>query len=163
MRILCALILLVLSALPSYAADPVRVSASISCDDKAAAQKLAAAIDGELSKANGFQIVDKLPQSKLILYANKDVNDRKNPNGWSIAISHASNVETYFLASKLLQSEQSDAVAAKPILTQMVNEQGFITYLNVAHLDELTDANVAIFAHSVVTTFLSKIPLPQKQ
>ena len=158
MRMVIALLVLLLGAPPSFAADPVRVSVSVSAGDKAVAEKLAGAVNAELSKASGYVIVDKLPQATLVLYANKDVNSRKNPDGWSISIIHVSNVETYFLASKLLQSEQSDVVAVKPMLNQMVNEQGFVTHVNVAHFDELTDANVATLAHLVVANFLAKIP-----
>ena len=157
MRMIYGLVLLALLGAPCFAADKTRVSATISSDDSAAAQKIAAAVNAELAKAIDVEIVDKLPQAKLILYANRDVNN-KNPNGWSIAIAHVSNVETYYLASKLLQSEQSDAAAAKPMLAQMVNEQGFLTHLSVAHLDELSDAAVAALARSVVPTFLAKIP-----
>lgn len=158
MRMVIALLVLVLGAAPSIAADPVRVAASVSADDKAVAEKLAGAVNAELSKASGYVVVDKLPQATLVLYANKDVNSRKNPDGWSVSIIHVSNVETYFLASKLLQSQQSDAVAVKPMLTQMVNGQGFVTHVNVAHFDEMTDANVATLAHLVVANFLAKVP-----
>lgn len=158
MRLMIVLLMLAVGAAPSFAAEPMRISASVSCDDKVVAEKLAGAVNAELSKASGYQIVDKLPQSKLMLYANKDVKDRKNPNGWSIAIVHVSNVDTYFLASKLLKSEQTDVVAVKPMLTQMVNEEGFITHLNVAHIDEMSDANVAAVAHMVVENFLAKLP-----
>lgn len=157
MRMVIALLVLVFGAAPSIAADPVRVSISVSAADKSVAEKLAGAVYAELSKAGGYQVVDKLPQATLVLYANRDVNSRKNPDGWSIAIVHVSNVETYFLASKLLQSEQSDAVAVKPMLNQMVNEQGFVTHVNVAHFDELTGANIAALAHLAVENFLTKI------
>lgn len=160
MRILSALVLLaLLASSPSFAADPVRVSAAIACDDKAVAQKLATAINGELSKASGFVVVDKLPQAKLIIYAKKD----EKGAGWSIAITHLSNVESYFLAGKLLQSEQSDAVAVKPVLTQMVNKDGFLTHLDVVHFDGMTDADIATLARSVVTSFLAKIPVAQQK
>lgn len=159
MRILSALALLALLAGPSLAAaEPIRIAAAIGCDDKAIAQKMAAAINGELSKATGFQVVDKLPQSKLLIYAKKDGKG----NGWSVAITHISNVETYFLASKLLQSQQSDAVAVKPMLNQMLNKDGFLTHLDVVHFDGMADPDIAVLARSVVTDFLSRIPAPPK-
>jgi len=158
MRILSALVLLALLSFPSFAADPVRLAASVGCDDKVIAQKLAAAINAELTKVNGVQVVDKLPQSKLLVFAKKD----EKGSGWSIAITHMSNVETYFLGSKLLQSEQSDAVAVKPVLSHMVERDGFLTRLDVVHFDGMTDTDIGVLARSVVTDFLAKLPAPQK-
>lgn len=158
MRMMVVLLMLALGGAPALAADPVRVSVSVSADDKVVGEKLAGAVNAELSKATGYLVVDKLPQATLVLYANRDVNSRKNPDGWSISIIHVSNVDTYFLASKLLQSQQSDALAVKPMLNQMVNEPGFVTHVNVAHFDEMSDANVAAMAHMVVANFLAKIP-----
>ena len=158
MRIPSALVLLALLASPSFAADPVRIAVAVGCDDKAMAQKLAAAINGELAKTSGFQIVDKMPQAKLLIFAKKD----EKGDGWSIAITHMNNVETYFLGSKLMQSQQSDAVAVKPVLSQMLDRDGFLTRLDVVHFDGMGDGDMAVLARSVVTDFLSKIPAPQK-
>jgi hypothetical protein len=153
-----ALLMLALGAVPALAAEPVRVAASVSANDKAVAEKLAGAVNAELSKATGYLVVDKLPQATLVLYANRDVNSLKNPDGWSISVIHVSNVDTYFLASKLLQSQQSDAVAVQPMLNQMLSQPGFVTHVNVAHFDEMSDANLAAVAHRVVADFLAKIP-----
>jgi len=157
MRVVLSLLCLFCLASPSFAADKIRISVAITCNDREAANKLAAAFTAAFAKAPDYELVDKLPQAKLMIYANQDVNNRKNPQGWSIALARVSNVQTYFLASKLNDSQQADAVAVKPIVNGMVNEDGFLKTLNVAHLDDLSDANVQALAEVATTAFLKEM------
>jgi len=39
-----------------------------------------------------FEVVDKNGYSSLIVYAEKTVNDPKNPNGYAIAIAHTNSI-----------------------------------------------------------------------
>jgi len=163
MRFVFALLSLALVAAPSYAADKTRISVQIVCNDRDATAKLANSFTQAFAKAQDYELVDKLPQAKLMLYANKDVNSRKNPEGWSIAIAWTSNVQTYFLASKLNDSQQADAVAVKPIVTGMVNENGFIKNLTVAHVDDLSDTNVQALGELITAQFIKEMAGVQKR
>ena len=151
------LLCLLLTAAPSFAADKTRIAVSIICSDHDAAGRLAAAFTRAFTKAPDYELVDSLPQSKLVLYANRDANNRKNPDGWSIAIARVSNVQSYFAASKLADTQQTDALAVKPVINGMVNEDGFLKSLNVAHLDDLSDANVEALAQAVTASFLKEL------
>lgn len=157
MRTLLALLCLLFAAAPSVAADKIRVSVSIVCNDKDAAGRLAAAFTKAFAKAPDYELVDSLPQAKLMINANRDANSAKNPGGWSIAFARATNVQSYFAASKLANTQQADALAVKPVITGMVNEDGFIKSLNVAHLDDLSDATADALADAVTAAFLKEM------
>lgn len=148
------LLCLLLMAAPTLAADKVRVSVQIACNDRDAAGKLAAAFTKAFGKAPDFELVDSLPQAKLVIYANRDSNSAKNTNGWSVAIARVSNAQTYYAAQKLTDTQQSDALAVKQVITGMLNEEGFLKNLNVAHLDDLSDAAVELLANAVTSAFL---------
>jgi hypothetical protein len=153
MTVLC----LLLMAAPSLAAEKVRVSVQIVCNERDAADRLAAAFTKAFNKAPDYELVDSLPQAKLVIYANRDTNSRTNPQGWSVAIARVSNAQTYYAASKLADTQQSDALAVKQVIAGMLNEEGFLKNLNVAHLDELSDATVEILADAVTSAFLKDL------
>jgi hypothetical protein len=154
MRTLLFSFCLLFAAANAVAADKIRISVSIACDDHEAAGRLAAAFAKSFAVVPDYELVDSLPQAKLVLYANRDSNSGKNPQGWSIAIARVSNTQSYFAASKLENTQQTDALAVKPVITGMLNEEGFLKNLNVAHLDDLSDASVAALADAVTASFV---------
>src|SRR5579859_3968522 len=101
MRIFLTVLCLLLTAAPSFAAEKIRVSVQIACNDRDAAGRLAAAFTRAFNKAPDYELVESLPQAKLVIYANRDINSRTNPAGWSIAIARVSNAQAYYAASKL--------------------------------------------------------------
>ena len=157
MRFVLTLALLAFCAAPSFAADKVRISVSISCNDHDAATRLGAAFTRAFAGAPDYELVDSLPQAKLMIMANRDANSAKNPNGWSIAAARVSNVQSYFAASKLANTQQADALAVKPVITGMVNEDGFLKSLSVAHLDDLSDTSLDALAKALTTNFLKEM------
>ena len=157
MRILLLALCLLLSAGPSLAADKIRVAVAINCADHEAGGKLASAFAQSFAKTSDYELVDTLPQAKLLLYANRDANSAKNPQGWSIAFARVSNVQSYFAASKLEHTQQTDALAVKPIVTGMVNEEGFLKSLSVAHLDDLSDASIGALADAITQVFVKEM------
>lgn len=157
MRKFLTVLCLLLTAAPSIAADKIRVSVQIACSDRDAAGKLAAAFTKAFGKVSDYELVDSLPQAKLVIYANRDSNSAKNPNGWSVAIARVSNTQTYYAASKLADTQQSDALAVKQVIAGMMQEEGFLKNLNVAHLDELSDATVEVLAEAVTAAFFKDL------
>ena len=151
------LLCLLLTAAPSFAADKTRIAVSIICSDHDAAGRLAAAFTRAFTKAPDYELVDSLPQAKLVLYANRDINSRTNPAGWSIAFARVSNAQAYYAASKLADTQQSDALAVKQVITGMVGEDGFLKSLTVAHADDLSDATAQALADAVTTAFLKEV------
>lgn len=150
-------VLALLFSLPalSWAAEPVKVAYQVICDDRAVAEQVSVAIEENLRMFK-LQVTDRLPKSKLFVYAQRDFNDRVNPEGWSFAIAHVSNTPTYYVAAKLISSNSDEVNAVKPALLSMAREDGYLTYMNVAHADRLTPENVAIIVHAVVQSFAER-------
>lgn len=153
-----SLLLLLSLVAPSYlwAGEPLKVAYQVVCDDSAASEKLSAAVEENFKKFN-LEVTERLPRAKLFIYAQRDVNDRVNVDGWSFAIVHASNTPTYFVAAKLISSETPAVNEVKPALLSMVREDGFLTYMNVAHADRLTPENIAQIIQSAVKSFAERV------
>jgi len=134
-----------------HAVEMQRLSYAVVCDDAQLSAKIDAGIRSRLVLAKK-DISDKYPVGKLYLYVQRDVNDRKNPNGISVAIAHVSNLQTAALALGLIQKKEpvSDQLSA------MLREEGFLKHLSVAHIDEASDEEIRILLDSVVKTFLGK-------
>lgn len=73
------------------------------------------------------------------------------------AIVHASNTPTYFVAAKLISYETPAVNEVKPALLSMVREDGFLSYMNVAHADRLTPENIAQIIQSAVKSFAERV------
>jgi hypothetical protein len=123
-------------------ADKTPVWLTMVSDNKKVGATVTAAATEEFRKHTDFEGSQKLPLATLFLYVNQDVNDTKNPDGWSIAIAHAENVESLTLASRLIDSRDETAKALKPVLITIINKPGFLAHLSVAHLDEMSDEKV---------------------
>ena len=141
---------------PVYAADPVNIAYLVVCEDSQASQLISSAIETRLKKAS-LEISNKLPKAKLIVYAQKDINDRVNPEGWSFAVAHVSNYATYFVAAQLLDSETPEVKAAEPALVDMLKHDGFLNYINVAHVDKLNAQTIAQVSDGVVEEFAKRV------
>lgn len=140
----------------SFAAESTKVAYLVVCDDAAVTKNLSEAIEGRLKKAN-LEVTEKLPHGKLIVYAQQDINDRVNSNGWSFAITHVTNYPTYFIAAKLLQSESTEAKSVEPAIVNMLQRDGFLTYINVAHADKLDESSIAVVLDYVVGEFAKRV------
>ena len=157
MRALSILLCLLLTAAPSFAAEKTRIGVTITCNEPDARNRLGAAFAKAFSKTPDYELSDSLPQARLVIYANRDANSSKNAQGWSIAFARLSNAQSYYAASKLANTQQADALAVKQVVSGMVNEAGFLKSLNVAHLDELSDATADALAEVVTSNFLKEM------
>jgi hypothetical protein len=136
-----------------HAAEPQRLSFAVICDDPQLAAKIEDGIRSRFADAKK-ETSNAFPAGKLFLYLQRDLNDRKNPEGVSVAIAHVSNVQTaaYALGSIQRKEPVSDQLGA------MLREEGFLKHLSVAHLDEPSDEEIRMLLDSVVNTFFSKYP-----
>jgi len=141
----------------SWAADKNRISYRIICEDPAVLKKIINEVSLRIEKESNFEVNDEFPKAKLFVYAQQDINDRKNPGGWSLAIAHVSNMKGLFLAAKLIDSKDREVEAVKPVLVDMVKEEGFLQYLNVAHLDEMNDESLREAVDIIVANFAKKL------
>lgn len=138
------------------AAEPTKVAYAVICDNEAVGTKLSSAIEQRLKLAK-LEVTTKLPKAKLIVYAQQDLNDRVNRKGWSFAIAHVTNYPTYVVAAKLLGKNIKEVSPIEPALISMLNQEGFMTYMNVAHTDELSEQNISVILDSAVTEFSKRV------
>jgi hypothetical protein len=151
------LLALAMNASCANADEPPKVAYRIVCSDPVASQLISDAVRTRIDAAK-LQTTDKLPFKKLFIYAQQDVGDRVNANGWSFAIAHVSNQVTYFVASKLLPANGSEVNEVKTALTSMLQEEGFLTYMNVAHVDRLNATTISEVADNFVAEFVKRLP-----
>jgi hypothetical protein len=152
---LLAAILFCLAA-GATAAERPRFAFTVICNDPALAQTLRSGIEARLGAANA-DITDKLPTAKLFVYANRDVGDRKNPEGVSIAIAHVSNMPTALLALPYVKRGED----MPETLRKMLGEEGFLEHLNVAHMDTPNEAQVKEVLDKLVSNFLQRYVAPK--
>ena len=140
----------------SLAEGSDNVAFLVICDNETVLKQVSKALDIRLKKAN-FQVSERLPKAKLIVYAQQDVNDRVNDKGWSFAAAHVTNRSTYYLAAKLLKSDSAEVKAIEPAIMDMLKSDGFLTYLNVAHVDKLDEGTISIIADNFVGEFAKRV------
>jgi 16S rRNA G966 N2-methylase RsmD len=69
------------------------VTVMVICDDAAAQKMIRKSLLSHFRPLQDLEVVDKNGYSSLIVYAEKTVNDPKNPNGYEIAIAHTNCYE----------------------------------------------------------------------
>lgn len=146
-----ALTFLLFTSVACRAAEAQRLAYAVICDDAQLSEKINAGVRSRLMLAKK-EISNNYPSGKLYLYLQRDINDRKNPQGVSVAIAHVSNMQTASLALEAVRKKE--AVTAP--LAAMLREEGFLQHLSVAHIDEASDDEIAGLLDSVVKTFISK-------
>jgi hypothetical protein len=147
-----------LAPVQACASAPTRIAFRVVGESPQLVEKFRADIDRLIRARPGYEVVDTAPVLKLLVMVNQDVNDRVNRQGVSIAITHVSNLEAYYIASKLIDSSQSDAASVKDPLISMIRQEGELEYINVAHLDKGSDAQIELVCESIVATFFEKVP-----
>jgi len=160
-RILSALLALgAMAAFPASAqtVHPTPIDYRVVGSNPEIVQKFNADIVKLIGKNSGYEIRRMAPDSKLFVYVNQDVNDGINNQGVSIAVAHVSNLEAFYIASKIIPSKQSDSISVKNALVNLINEEGELHYLNVAHIDKPTDSEIGEVCKSIVSTFFQKTP-----
>lgn len=140
--------------------SPTRVVLKVRSEDAALNARLQKSLEDELKKLSGYIIDDRAPLGALIVYANTDVNDRKNPKGVTLAIAVVTNAPTFYVAIRLLPDgpNQVKDPDTRRALASMMQETGFLQVLNTAHMDEASDAEIAETAQSIVGQFTRRIP-----
>lgn len=135
----------------------IKVSLSVVCSNSTAKELLSKAIITRLNSNKNLKITNKYPESKLFIYAQQDKNDRVNPKGWSFAVVHVSNMNSYVLASKLLKINKPAVQSLKTSFINLIKEEGFLRYMNVAHIDKLNKSTLSKIADNFVSEFVSRL------
>lgn len=156
MRVMKHLYLVILFSLTSFAAWAGDISLQVICNDPSASKRIQVALEDKIKSA-GLQMTNQFPSAKLFVYAQQNTESRINSNGWSFAVAHVSNRKTYYLASKLINSEVKEIKEVKPALVDMVKDEGFMTYLNVIQTDDLSDKYLLVVSDSIVSEFAKRV------
>ncbi|MEW6598214.1 MAG: hypothetical protein AB1429_12045 [Pseudomonadota bacterium] len=143
---------------PTEAHKPTPIAYMVVCEDPALGDKISGRIGALIKAEPGYVVRDKFPLEKLILFVSRDKDDRVNPNGYSIAIAHVSNVKAAFLGQALLVEKPTGDERVRQTLTSMLLDQGMLEHINVAHMDQTTDGGIDDLTRGVVRVFLDKTP-----
>lgn len=101
-----------------------------------------------------LEVVDKNGYSSLIVYAEKTVNDPKNPNGYAIAIAHTNCYELKLAYQNLKGINDEKVRAVRTVAERALrNDTGILRHLNVAHLDDLSAQKLDDFTKRIVSDF----------
>ena len=145
-----------LGLLISSAALAQKVSFEVVCDEPSVSERIQKALEHQL-KLEGLEMSDSLPEAKLFLFAQRTTSSRVNKNGWTFAIAHVSNQKTYYVAGKLIDSNAMEVKEIKDVLISMIQENGFLTYLNVIHTDDLSEYSLSEVANNAATALSKRV------
>jgi hypothetical protein len=149
-RSLLALIALA-AAWPCLAAEPPKIGLTVA----SVQESLAPAIEAQVTRAlhdAGIEVTDRLPAMEIIVFASQDTNDRRNTEGVSIAFAFTSSVDVQQLAVTYVDRKQTPPER----LIDLLRGHGQLLHLNVAHVDEPSDAQLQVVARFIADTFKAK-------
>ena len=111
-------------------------------------------LDASSAPLKDLEVVDKNGFSSLIVYAEKTVNDAKNPNGYAIAIAHTNCYELKLAYENLRGIDNVNVRAVRTVAERALRDDlGLLRHLNVAHLDELSAQKVDAVMKTIVSDF----------
>jgi len=133
------------------------VTVLVICDDAAAKKTIRESLLAHFRPLKGFEVVDKNGYSSLIVYAEKTVNDPKNPNGYAIAIAHTNCYELKLAYQNLRGINDEKLRAVRTVAERgLRDDAGLLRHINVAHLDELSGEKLDDFTKRIVSDFYDR-------
>ena len=156
-----ALMALVLALVCGYSANlgaeqesKQAVNVIVICDDNAAKKTIRDSLLTQFRPLQDLEVVDKNGFSTLIVYAEKTVNDPKNPNGYAIAIAHTNCYELRLAYQNLKGINDEKVRAVRTVAERALRDDtGILRHLNVAHLDDLSAQKLDDFSRRIVSDF----------
>jgi mannose/fructose/N-acetylgalactosamine-specific phosphotransferase system component IIB len=157
MNVLIALLVaLVCGYSPSMVAEQEKraVTVVVLCDDAAAKKMIRESLLTHFRSLPDLEVVDKHAYSSLIVYAEKTVNDAKNPNGYALAIAHTNSYELRLAYENLRGIDNVKVGAVRTVAERaLLDDVGLLRHLNVAHLDELSQQKLDAVTKTIVSDF----------
>ena len=90
----------------------------------------------------------------LIVYAEKTVNDPRNPNGYAFAIAHTNSYELRLAYENLRGIDDVKVKAVRTVAERALRDDlGLLLHLNVAHLDGLPNEQLDVLTKRIVSDF----------
>jgi hypothetical protein len=130
------------------------VTVVVLCEDAAAQKMIRESLLAHFRSLSDLEVVDKHGYSSLIVYAEKTVNDRKNPNGYALAIAHTNSYELRLAYENLGGIDNVIVKAVRTAAERALRQDlGVLRHLNVAHLDELSREKVDAVTKTIVSDF----------
>jgi hypothetical protein len=130
------------------------VTVVVLCDDAAAQKTIRESLLTHFRPLQDVEVVDKNGYSSLIVYAEKTVNDPKNPNGYAIAVAHTNCYELRLAYENLRGIKEEKVRAVRTVAERALRDDtGVLRHINVAHLDELSGQKLDDFAKRIVSDF----------
>jgi hypothetical protein len=130
------------------------VTVVVLCEDDDAKKMIRESLLTHLRSLPDFEVVDKNGYSSLLVYAEKTVNDPKNPNGYAIAIAHTNSYELRLAYENLRGIDDAKVRAVRTVAERALRDDtGLLRHLNVAHLDEPSRQKVDALTKTIVSDF----------
>jgi len=130
------------------------VTVVVLCEDAGAQKMIRESLLAHFRSLSELEVVDKHAYSSLIVYAEKTVNDPKNPNGYAIAVAHTNSYELRLAYENLRGIDNVMVKAVRTVAESALRQDlGLLRHLNVAHLDELSREKVDAVTKTLVSDF----------
>ena len=130
------------------------VSIVVICDNAAAKKMIHDSLLTHLRAQRDLEVVEKGGYSSLIVYAEKTVNDPRNPNGYAFAIAHTNSYELRLAYKNLRGIDDVNVRAVRTVAERALrDEMGILHHLNVAHLDGLPSEKLDELTKRLVSDF----------
>ena len=130
------------------------VTVVVICEDAAVKKMIRDSLLTHFRPLQDLEVVDKNGYSSLIVYAQKTVNDPKNPNGYAIAIAHTNCYELKLAYQNLRGINDEKVRAVRTVAERALRDDtGILRHLNVAHLDDLSAQKLDDFTKRIVSDF----------
>ncbi len=158
---LLALLLVMFASADCLAANPrsVSVQVKVVTGNARMAKRLLTALDTALTRDH-YSHAAIWPDVRLVVFAMPDINNKKNPQGWSFAIAQAVTSPLLMAVPTLLNSKHTLAgFEPGPRLAGIfMHSTGILTYLNVMNIDHLDTRNFPLVVGAIVNTFTARWP-----
>jgi hypothetical protein len=156
-----ALITLVVALVCGYSANLVAeeeetraVSVLVICDDATTKKMIRDSLLKHLRALRDLEVVDRGGYASLIVYAEKTVNNARNPNGYAIAIVHTDSYELRLAYENLRGINDVKVKAVRTVAERALRDDlGVLRHVNVAHLDELSSDKLDDVTKKIVSDF----------
>lgn len=130
------------------------VTVVVLCDDAAAQKMIRESLLKQFRPLQDLEVVEKNGFSSLIVYAEKTVNDPKNPDDYAFGFAHTNCYELKLAYQNLRGINDEKVRAVRTVAERALRDDiGLLRHLNVAHLDELSSQKLDALTKNIVSNF----------
>ena len=136
-----------------FSEEPENITFTIVMTDQFKKAVVTELVEKVIKKNDLITVNPKQAFSHIYIMASQDITDGVNTSGWTFAVAHISNS----IPVKLLnQMEVKGLLSDEPILmlvAQMIQEQGFLKHLNIAHSSNFDPKSIEQIINSFINDF----------